>query len=220
MEITNRLYIEKYKNTLGSFNILPNIKIRPNQVYEFIKYCYLQHDIEVNQKYDDKRFGKYLPYSFHLDFAVSQVIRMHKKVFFSDYEKLITILAAAGHDLIEDARLSYNDIVNIVNNHFKVDDIEFKNALGKDVADIIFAVSDEKGKKRSERKNDKYYNELNQNKYAVYVKMCDMIANRGYGMLNNNSMYSSNKNEFSLFEEKLKDHKVEFKYIFDYLRML
>jgi len=50
--------------------------------------------------------------------------------------------ACWGHDLIEDCRVSYNDV---------------KDALGQEAADIIYAVTNEKGKNRKERANDKYY---------------------------------------------------------------
>jgi hypothetical protein len=75
------------------------------------------------------------------------------------------LVASWGHDLIEDCRVSYNDI---------------KNRLGQEAADIIYAVSNEKGKTRSERANEKYYEGIRNTNGAVFVKLCDRIANVQY----------------------------------------
>ena len=46
------------------------------------------------------------------------------------------MLATWGHDLIEDTRVSYNDVMN---------------HLGQEASDIVFAVTNDKGKNRQER---------------------------------------------------------------------
>ena len=74
-------------------------------------------------------------------------------------------IACWGHDLIEDTRVSYNDCVK---------------ALGEIPASIIYAVSNEKGKNRKERANDKYYAGIRETPGALFVKLCDRIANVQY----------------------------------------
>lgn len=149
------------------------IKSKLNKIYEI-------HDIRCNQKYDE-----ILPYSVHLKSVV-----YHANVFIEhikEEDREDVLIAAAGHDLIEDARLTYNDIVNKYN---------------KKVADIIYCCTDEKGRTREERHSEKYYNELKENRLAVYVKICDLMSNINYSLLRKSSMYDKYKNDF----EKIKNH--------------
>jgi (p)ppGpp synthase/HD superfamily hydrolase len=88
--------------------------------------------------------------------------------------------AVWGHDLIEDARISYNNILDI---------------LGQAAADIIYAVTNEKGKNRKERANDKYYEGIRNTPGAVFVKLCDRIANVQYGKMTKSRMFEMYKNE-------------------------
>ena len=76
-------------------------------------------------------------------------------------------LAAWGHDLIEDTRVSYNDV---------------KKHLGEKAADIIYALTNEKGKTRKERANEKYYTRIRNTPGAVLIKLCDRIANVEYSI--------------------------------------
>ena len=48
------------------------------------------------------------------------------------------------------------------------------------IADIVYAVTDEKGKTREERKPKKLYDEMLYNMEAVFVKLCDRLANLKY----------------------------------------
>lgn len=67
----------------------------------------------------------------------------------------------------------------------------------EDVADIVYAVTNEKGKNRSERANEKYYQGIRENKLAVIVKICDRLANALYSKLINSRMldvYKKNMN--------------------------
>ena len=141
--------------------------------YQYIQdvreYFYNLHDVEVNQKYAES-----LPYSFHISLVAAQAIRF-KKYIPVDGDIYAAVMGAVyGHDSIEDARLTYNDLVEI---------------LGQFGADIVYCCTDEKGKNRDGRKNEKFYKELSQNEYAVFVKMCDMIANGLFSLMANSSMY-------------------------------
>lgn len=137
-----------------------------------INYFNHLHDIECNQKYDG------LPYSFHLDAVRAQ---------YQKYQHLITkeyydvSVAIDGHDSIEDARLTYNDI---------------KEMFGVVVAEIIYLCTENRGRTRDERKSVIWYSELNQNKSAVFVKLCDILANVKYSLLMNSSMFKKYKSEY------------------------
>lgn len=106
-----------------------------------------------NQLYGDK------PYIYHLD-SVYNVALEHIDLFPEDSE---TILCACFlHDTVEDTPLGLDEI----REHF-----------GESVAEIVSLVTTEQGVPRSERFNDQFYKELKANKLAVFVKVCDRIAN-------------------------------------------
>ena len=164
----------------------------------YSNWCIEQHE-KTNHYYDT-----YLPYSFHLR-MVNQVAQDFKHLLddTKDYftgEKYrgpmqgqVTLMDAClratwGHDLIEDCRVSYND----VNNH-----------LGQEAADIIYAVTNEKGKSRKERANDKYYEGIRNTPGAVFVKLCDRIANVQYSKMTKSRMFEMYKKENDEFIVKL-----------------
>lgn len=163
----------------------------------FKQYCIRQHDIECNQKYD-----KELPYSFHLNLVAIQQ-RKWEYLLGNVDEMTFTNKGAWGHDLIEDARKTYNDIRNIA---------------GKIVADIIYCCTDEKGKNRDERHNAKFYMELKENRLAVFVKLCDIIANITYSLLTNSSMYRKYSKEYPKMKSYL--FMEEFKPMFEHIEKL
>jgi (p)ppGpp synthase/HD superfamily hydrolase len=80
---------------------------------------------------------------------------------------LSSIFAALwNHDTIEDARVTYNDL---------------KSRFGKFTAELVYAVTNEKGRTRKDRANDKYYNGIRETEYATFIKLCDRIANVRFG---------------------------------------
>jgi (p)ppGpp synthase/HD superfamily hydrolase len=166
------------------------------KVKEFIEFCKNQHDIHCNQKYGDIH-----PYSFHLE-LVSKQAKLFKHILDkNDYE--LTIYGCWGHDLIEDARMTYNDI---------------KNMVGEQVADIIYCCTEEKGKNRTERHSQKFFDELKENELAIFVKLCDITANVKYSLLTNSSMYSKYKKEFPKLKENIYVEKYD--EMFNYLESL
>lgn len=131
----------------------------------------LEQHISTNHFYD-----KGVSYTVHLISVLSigrSFIDWIEPAYHQDIE-----LALLGHDLIEDTRVTYNDV---------------KKVLGVFVADIIYAVTNEKGKNRAERANDKYYQGIRENRYAVFIKLCDRIANVKYSF---NSMYIKEHEHF------------------------
>lgn len=215
MVIINKTEYYKYNwhyNEIKQFN---KIKIMEN----FKEYIYNQHDIVCNQKYAD-----YLPYSFHLKCVKSQGDKFKHLIEFINYknednrfsnvfssEQLLQ-LALTAHDTLEDTFITYNDLKELGTKHLG-------NTLGGEMlADIVYCVTDEKGKNRKERKNEKYYKELSENKLAVFVKLADISANTLFSKLTNSSMYKKYKSEFSHFKEMC--YIEEYKEFFDYLQEL
>lgn len=152
-----------------------------------IQWCIDQHR-NTNHFYDT-----YLPYEFHLRMvnqAAKDFIHLAEDEAEFDVDSYLDgiLLATWGHDLIEDTRVSYNDV---------------KTHLGQEAADIIFAVTNEKGKNRKERANDKYYEGIRNTKGAVFVKLCDRIANVQYSKMTKSRMFEMYKKENDNFMVKL-----------------
>ncbi len=143
----------------------------------------------TNHQYDT-----YLPYEFHLR-MVENVADKFMYIMVADNLRhpgntdVIKIrLASFGHDLIEDTRVTYNDV---------------KEKLGEDVADIIYALTNEKGKSRKERANNKYYEGIRNTPGAVFVKLCDRIANVQYSKMTGSRMFEMYKKENTHFTYSL-----------------
>jgi (p)ppGpp synthase/HD superfamily hydrolase len=98
------------------------------------------------------------------------------------------LTACWGHDLIEDCRVSYNDVVS---------------NLGLEAADIVYALTNEKGKSRNDRANDRYYEGIRNTPGAVFVKLCDRIANVQYSSMTGSRMFEMYKKENNNFMIKL-----------------
>lgn len=92
------------------------------------------------------------------------------------------------HDVIEDCRMTYNDV---------------KNLIGETAADIVYAVTNHKGKTRKDRANELYYQEIRETPGASFVKMCDRIANVRFSRLMGSSMYEKYKQENEHFMESV-----------------
>ena len=143
---------------------------------EKVEWIFEQHR-STNHLYDN-----YIPYEFHLK-MVAQVAKDYQHLI-TQNDRTVAILAAYGHDLLEDTRISYNDV---------------KKVLGEQVADIIYAVTNEKGKSRKERANYKYYEGIRNTPYATFVKLCDRIANVKYSKMFGSSQFDMYKKENESF---------------------
>lgn len=154
------------------------------------------HDIDVNQKY-----SKILPYSFHLDSVRKFALEFINLIPF-EYEFDI-LVACQGHDLIEDARMTYNDVVILTN---------------KFTADIIYSCTELRGRTRSERHGEEYIDGLKDNKYGLFVKLCDLMANISFSLATNSKMYYKYQKEFVHFKKEL--YLDEYKPMFDFIDKL
>lgn len=146
------------------------------------EWCIEQHS-KTNHFYDE-----FLPYEFHLRMVHNVAKQFESLLKVDAVEKNNVFKACWGHDLIEDCRVSFNDA---------------KEALGEQAAEIIYAVTNEKGKTRKDRANDNYYKGIRETKHATFVKLCDRIANVQYSKLMKSRMFDLYKNELDQFTKQL-----------------
>lgn len=142
-------------------------------------YAVSCHD-NTNHKYDAHS------YYYHLVMVVNTA-----NFYINDFPELNKdeVLAACwAHDTIEDTRQTYNDV---------------KKNLGEVVADIVYACTTEKGKSRKERQSEKYYEGIRNTPGAIFVKLCDRIANTAYSKTKESGMFEKYKNEFPEFISNL-----------------
>lgn len=128
------------------------------------------HDLHqsVNQTY-----AGILPYGFHLDMVVEGVRNYGYLVCVREEDVLPLFFAAYYHDSIEDARLTYNDVLRLARN-----EMTEKQALM--ATEIVYALTNDKGRTRAERAGEKYYQGIRETPYAPFVKLCDRLANITY----------------------------------------
>jgi (p)ppGpp synthase/HD superfamily hydrolase len=174
------------------------------QFDERVAWIIEQHE-STNHQYD-----KYLPYEFHLR-MVNQVAKEFQDLIpdvndGQDSLRQSIMLASFGHDLIEDTRATYNDV---------------KEVLGYTATEIIYALTNEKGKNRKERASDKYYEGIRNTEGAVFVKLCDRIANVRYGKITGSRMVQMYQKENPDFIQKLGYHEGHrYEKMFKYLNNL
>lgn len=129
---------------------------------------------DANCLYDGKS------YSVHVT-MVEDGIEMYETIFLINKDYLIAHAGASGHDLIEDAKLTFNDI---------------KAKSNRRVAQVVLAVTDVHEENRLLRhlatmgKTVKDY-------IAIIVKMADMRANGRYSKDSGSSMYKKYVAEYN-----------------------
>lgn len=151
----------------------------------------LQHH-KVRQRYDSK-----YPYYYHLKMVCNYA--KHFGYIMNDDSKIY--LGALFHDTIEDLHMfTYNDI---------------KKIWGEEVADIVYACTELRGKNREERHGADYYKLLQENEFASYVKICDVMANMTQGMMTGSSMLAKYQKDYPKFKTLL--YRDKFKDMFNYM---
>ena len=122
----------------------------------------------VNQTYGDN-----LPYGYHLDMVVEGISEYGHLVCAKEDDVLPLFFSGYFHDSIEDARLTYNDVMH-----------QARNVLTEEQAlmatEIVYALTNDKGRTRAERAGEKYYKGIRETPYAPFVKLCDRLANVAY----------------------------------------
>lgn len=149
-----------------------------NLVIEAKDFAIKAHE-GVNQKY----MG--VPYAFHLRMA-SNVANRYINGYPEDGYDQALVAAVWLHDTLEDCHnVSYNDL---------------KKRFGVAVADLVYAVTDKKGRTRKERKD---FQSIRDTKGATFVKICDRLANVEAGIIFGGDMLDMYRKEQSEFNFEL-----------------
>jgi (p)ppGpp synthase/HD superfamily hydrolase len=126
-------------------------------------------------------------YTMHLAYVEDVINRF-------GYGKDISLRCAAWlHDSIEDTNVSYSDIIRTLDTSSEV------SACVKEIAELVYCVTNELGRNRKER-SEKTYPKIRSNNKALVLKLADRIANVEFGLKTNNSsktmMYLKEYKEF------------------------
>lgn len=140
----------------------------------------------VNQWYDEK------PYFYHLNKVAEHVIEYLPSIIEKEEDILPVIFSAYFHDSIEDARLTYNDVKKIASQFMS-------DSQATLATEIVYALTNEKGRNRHERANDKYYQGIRECKYAPLVKACDRLSNYEYAKSTKSKMVKCYEKEMDEF---------------------
>lgn len=158
----------------------------------------------VNQMYDKQH-----PYGFHLD-MVAEGVKNYGHIVCDNEEDVIPLFFGAFyHDSIEDARLTYNDVMRTAK-RWMTD----QQALL--ATEMVYALTNEKGRTRAERANDKYYQGIRETPYAPFLKLADRLANITYSCSHSNDsnlhMKQVYQTELPHFLEAIKSSQSDVRY--------
>ncbi len=129
---------------------------------------------DVNQTYDHIH-----PYGFHLDMVADSVYKYGHLVCAGENDFLPLFFGAYYHDSIEDARLTYNDVTRIAVRYMT-------NEQAYLATEIVYALTNDKGRTREERAGERYYQGIRETPYAPFVKLADRLANITYSCTHSN----------------------------------
>jgi hypothetical protein len=119
----------------------------------------------VNQTY-----GKDLPYGYHLDMVAEEAREFGYLVCEKESDVVPMMFGAYYHDSIEDARLTYNGVMKVARSFMNDDDALM-------ATEIVYALTNDKGRNRAERAGERYYEGIRNTPYAPFMKLCDRVAN-------------------------------------------
>lgn len=179
------------------------LKEHQNEVNEIRQAAHELH-ASVNQKYDGDK-----PYGFHLD-MVADTIYEYGHLVCEDVNDLMPLFFGAYfHDSIEDARLTYNNVTK-----YALRWMDSQQALT--AAEIVYALTNDKGRTRAERAGERYYQGIRTTPYAPFVKLADRRANISYSCRGadegNIHMKEVYKNELPHFLEAIDPHSSDIRF--------
>ncbi len=173
------------KNFIHGYNT--SLKV----AYDFAQAC---HD-GTGHKYDDESyFDKHILAAFHYGLKFIHLVPIDKQV-----GVLKGILC---HDVIEDCRITFNNLVEVI---------------GYTGAMITYACTNNKGKDREERADASYYNGINNTPFAEYAKVVDRLANTSSSVATGHGMAKKYKKEFPHFRENVQ-RDLEFSEMWHHLK--
>lgn len=166
---------------------------------EFRKFAADKH-AERGYTYDGK------PYLVHLEMVAANVRKYSHLLTLLPFkvDPVIVEMAAYGHDLIEDCGVTFSDI---------------KKIAGRKVAELILTVSNVPGEDRIERfllTSPK----IRKNIVAIFLKICDTMANMGSGKMTGNSMFEKYKKEHVIFRYVYYDKSKIFQEMWDEMEVI
>ncbi len=148
---------------------------------EKIKKFAIDAHKSINQKYDIH------DYDYHLNMAANVGDKFIYLIPHNDREDVIC--GIWSHDIVEAvSSITFNDLKKVSNHR---------------IATISYACTNEKGRTRAERANNKYYRGIRRTQYATFVKLCDRIANIEYSLSKKSRMINMYKKEHPHFKRKL-----------------
>ncbi|MBR6978913.1 MAG: hypothetical protein IKH88_03670 [Prevotella sp.] len=158
----------------------------------------------VNQTYDGDK-----PYGVHLDMVAASVFEYGYLVCEDESDMLPLFFGAYFHDSIEDARLTYNDVKKIASRWMDEEKVLM-------AAEIVYALTNDKGRTRAERAGERYYQGIRETPYAPFVKLADRRANftyssRGEGAANEH-MRKVYQQELPHFLEAIDSHSSDIRF--------
>lgn len=130
-----------------------------NDFHEFYRFAVQTHD-DCNCVYGISRF------QLHLDSVINNGIKYINLV--PEEDRFAVLCGCAGHDLIEDCRLAYNDVADRTN---------------EKIAEIILCCTNTIERTRTERLAGAY-EKIKHNDLALFVKLCDRITNLKFSVFN------------------------------------
>ena len=171
-------------------------KHRPD-IEEVRECAHMLHE-SVNQQYDKKH-----PYGFHLDMVADSVFKYGHLICQSEHDVVPLFFGAFYHDSIEDARMSYNDVTKAA--RLFMDEEQAYMA-----AEMVYALTNDKGRTRAERAGERYYQGIRETPYAPFLKLADRLANTTYSFTHCNKenvhMKETYREEMPHFLEAINAH--------------
>ena len=139
----------------------------------------IEHDMIAfaSEKHKNQVYSLDRPYTYHLRAVRDTVFRFLAYIPYGTPLEVVT-LAAWGHDLIEDTGVTREELTE---------------RYGVEVSDLIWRVTNEPGVNRKAR-HDATHGKIKECPAAVFLKLCDRIANVEAGGKTN--MYRKEWHEF------------------------
>jgi hypothetical protein len=184
--------------------------------FRFSDWAIKEHE-KTNHFYD-----QYLPYKFHLELVV-KVANQFKHLVKGKFPVDVIENSCYGHDLMEDARCTYNNVLKAARKHYEKmlgipADEGSKAAL--QIAEIVRACTNYgRGRTREERMPNFVYEDILNTPGATFVKLCDRIANVEFGLLTKSTMLNTYIEENYHFGEMLRKED-EYTEMWEYLSEL
>lgn len=139
----------------------------------------------------NQQYGEH-PYEYHLQMVVDNARRWSHLL--SEEDRDLAEAGAWVHDVIEDARQTFNDV---------------KAAVHPAVAEIAYALTQEKGRNRAERESPKYFQGIREaGPVAVFVKLCDRAANTSHSIATGHGMAKKYTKDMPAFLQSLYSEEV------------